>query len=116
MNERNINELYELQDFYEEQERREDEEIDYTVHEEPERKFLVQAFDEEHQHVELMTANELINYIDFQDFHSETFWIYEVTEMGRVIPIHYVGWRPNCEISFENDQNEIVLTGYGTDH
>ena len=63
-----------------------------------------------------MTASELINYIDMQDVYSETFEIYEVTHFGYVIPIHYVGWRPNCEISFATENGKIVLTGYGTDH
>lgn len=81
-----------------------------------ERKFLVQRIGEDYEDVSLMTASELINYIDMQDIVTETFEIYEVTEFGYVTPIRYVGWRPNCEISFENADGEIVLTGYGTDH
>lgn len=81
-----------------------------------ERKFLVQRIGEDYEDVSLMTAGELINYIDMQDIVTETFEIYEVTEFGYVTPIRYVGWRPNCEISFENADGEIVLTGYGTDH
>ncbi len=81
-----------------------------------ERKFLVQRIGEDYEDVSLMTANELINYIDMQDIVTETFEIYEVTEFCHVTPIHYVGWRPHCEISFANEDGEIVLTGYGTDH
>lgn len=81
-----------------------------------ERKFLVQRIGEDYEDVSLMTASELINYIDMQDIVTETFEIYEVTEFGYVTPIRYIGWRPNCEISFENADGEIVLTGYGTDH
>lgn len=81
-----------------------------------ERKFLVQRIGEDYEDVSLMTVSELINYIDMQDIVTETFEIYEVTEFGYVTPIRYVGWRPNCEISFENADGEIVLTGYGTDH
>lgn len=81
-----------------------------------ERKFLVQRIGEDYEDVSLMTASELINYIDMQDCYSETFEIYEVTNFGYVTPIRYVGWRPNCEISFATEDGEIVLTGYGTDH
>lgn len=116
MKERTIEELRALQDHYDEIERREDEEIDYTIPEEKERKFLVQRIGEDYEDVSLMTANELINYIDMQDYCSETFEIYEVTNFGYVIHIHYVGWQPMCLIEFANAEGEIVLTGYGTDH
>lgn len=113
---RTLEELQELQSYYEDLERQEDMEIDYTIPEQKERKFLVQRIGEDYEDVSLMTVNELINYIDFQDICSETFEIYEVTDFGCVTPIHYVGWKPNCEISFANAEGEIVLTGYGTDH
>ena len=113
---RNLEELQELADYYEDLEREEDMEIDYTIPEQKERKFLVQRIGEDYEDVSLMTVNELIHYIDFQDIYSETFEIYEVTDFGYVTPIRYVGWRPNCEISFANAEGEIVLTGYGTDH
>lgn len=81
-----------------------------------ERKFLVQRIGEDYEDASLMTASELINYIDMQDIVTETFEIYEVTNFGYVTPIHYVGWRPNCEISFATEGGTIILTGYGTDH
>ena len=81
-----------------------------------ERKFLVQRIGENYEDASLMTVSELINYIDMQDIYSEAFEIYEVTHFGYVTPIHYVGWRPNCEISFATENGKIVLTGYGTNH
>lgn len=114
--ERTEMELRELQEHFEEIEEREDMEIDYTIPEQKERKFLVQRIGEDYEDVSLMTVNELIRYIDFQDICSETFEIYEVSDFGYITPIHYVGWKPNCEISFANAEGEIVLTGYGTDH
>jgi len=78
-----------------------------------ERKFLVQRIGENYEDVSLMTEDELINYIDMQVIYNETFEIYEVTNFGYVTPIYYVGKRPNYEISFKNDDGEIVLTGYG---
>jgi len=83
---------------------------------EKERKFLVQRIGEDYEDASLMTASELINYIDMQDIVTETFEIYEVTNFGYVTPIHYVGWQPMCLIEFANENGEIVLSGYGTDH
>lgn len=80
------------------------------------RRFLVQRVCDGEQVVELMTANELINYIDFQDIVTEEHVIYDVSEWQSIMPIHYMGWQPRCLIEFVNDQNEIVLSGYGTDH
>lgn len=116
MAERTIEELRALQDHFDEIERREDEEIDYATPEVKERKFLVQRIGEDYEDVSLMTASELIGYIDMQDICSETFEIYEVTNFGYVTPIHYVGWQPMCLIEFANENGEIVLSGYGTDH
>ena len=83
---------------------------------EKERKFLVQRIGEDYEDASLMTASELISYIDMQDIVTETFEIYEVTNFGYVTPIHYVGWQPMCLIEFANEDGEIVLSGYGTDH
>ena len=83
---------------------------------EKERKFLVQRIGEDYEDVSLMTASELINYIDMQDIVTETFEIYEVTNFGYVTPIHYVGWQPMCLIEFATDDGTIVLSGYGEDH
>lgn len=111
--ERTERELNELQDFYE---ALEDEEIDYTIPEKKERKFLVQRIGEDYEDVSLMTEGELIHYIDMQDYISETFEIYEVTDFGKVVPIYYVGWQPMCLIEFATADGTVVLTGYGTDH
>lgn len=81
-----------------------------------ERKFLVQRIGEDYEDVNLMTAGGLIDYIDMQDIVSETFEIYEVTNFGYVIPIHYVGWQPGCLIEFATDDGTVVHSGYGTDH
>lgn len=80
------------------------------------RQFLVQRIgysDSEYRESTIMTADELINYIDMQDIISEDYKIYEVTEFGTITPIHYVGWQPGCLIEFVNDKEEVVLRGYG---
>lgn len=87
-----------------------------TMTEREERKFLVQAIGEDYKRIELMTEAELIKYINFLDICTETFYIYEVTEFGHVEELHYVGWQPRCLIQLKNDRNEIVVSGYGTDH
>lgn len=87
-----------------------------TMTEREERKFLVQAIGEDYKRVELMSEAELIKFIDFQDIYGESFYIYEVTEFGHIEELHYVGWQPNCLIQLKNDKNEIVVSGYGTDH
>ena len=81
-----------------------------------ERKFLLQASGEYYTYVKLMTEYELIEYINYLDIYDEIYYAYEVSEFGHVIPLHYVGWQPNCLIQLRNDQNEIVVSGYGTDH
>ena len=116
MNERDINELYALQNFYEEQERREDEEIDYTVHEEPEREFLIQAKGEDYSYNKLVSEAELVHYIDMQDYCTEEYKIYEVTNMGQIKQIWYAGWKPGCIIDFVDENGKIVAGGVGIDH
>ena len=119
MRERTIAELRELQDYYDKIEHREDEEIDYTIPEEKERKFLVQRilrWADDEEEATLMNEAELIHYIDMQDYCTEEHKIYDVTDFGKIVPIHYVGWQPKCLIEFATDDGEIVLTGYGTDH
>ena len=83
-----------------------------------ERCFLVQRHDyyDDTYFSSIMNCDELIAYIDMSDCYNEDWKIYEITEFGKVIPIHYVGWQPNCLIEFANDDNEVVLSGYGTDH
>ena len=81
-----------------------------------ERKFLLQASGEDYTYVKLINERELIKYINFLDIYNEIFYVYEVTEFGHVEELHYVGWQPKCLIQLKNDQNEIVVSGYGEDH
>ena len=117
--ERTERELNELQDFYETLEHEEDEEIDYTIPEKKERKFLVQrilSWADNEEEVTLMNEAELIHYIDMQDYCTEEHEIYDVTDFGKIVRIHYVGWQPMCLIEFATDDGTIVLSGYGVDH
>ena len=60
-----------------------------------ERLFLVQRIvdidtEDEYRTSTLMTPDELIHYIDMQDYCSESYDIYDVTEFGKVVHIHYI--------------------------
>jgi hypothetical protein len=63
-----------------------------------------------------MLTNELISYIDEQDFIHERYKIYEITEFGTLEEIFYRGWQPNCRIEFVDKKGQIILSGRGTDH
>lgn len=83
------------------------------------RKYLVQRilrWADDEEEATLMNEAELIHYIDMQDYCSEDYKIYDVTDFGKIVPIHYVGWQPMCLIEFATDDGTIVLSGYGEDH
>lgn len=118
LTEKEIRELNELQEHFEALAAQEDIGIIYTIHEEPEpeREFLIQAKGEDYKYSKVVSENELIHYIDMQDYCTEEYQIYEVTNMGQISQIWYVGWQPDCLIQFANSVGDIVLEGYGTDH
>jgi len=82
-----------------------------------EKRYLVQRIlSDDSTCASLMTKRELINYIDMDDCHDESYMIFDVSEFGKVKQIHYVGWQPHCLIELKDDDGNIVLSGYGTDH
>ena len=85
------------------------------------RRYLVQKilrWADDEEEATLMNETELIHYIDMQDCYccSEEYKIYDVSDFGKIVPIHYVGWQPMCLIEFATDDGTIVLSGYGKDH
>ena len=80
--------------------------------------FLVQRkFDDGTTSASVMTELELVSYINMADCHGESYCIFCVTEFGKAIPCHYVGWQPQCRIQVIGDEHgEIFLDGYGEDH
>ncbi len=42
--------------------------------------------------------------------------IFDVTDSENIKEIRYRGWQPNCLIEFVDNDNNVVLRGYGTDH
>lgn len=85
-----------------------------------ERIYLVQRIlrwdDDDSRDNTLMTADELIHYIDMQDYCTEDYAIWDVSEFGKMKRIHYAGWQPGCLIQFIDGLGNVVLEGYGTDH
>ena len=76
-------------------------------------KFLVQKVIDDEVFPTIMTANELINYIDMEDCHEEMYEIYDCTSMfGEIKKLHYKGWQPNCLIEIVDDEGKVVLKGY----
>lgn len=91
----------------------------YKPLETEERQFLVMrvcSWDGNSRDNTVMTADELIHYIDMQDYCTERYKIYEITQYCAPMEIFYRGWQPGCLIEFCDRNGQIVLSGYGTDH
>lgn len=84
-----------------------------------ERRYLVQRilrWADNEEEATLMNEAELVHYIDMQDYCTEEYKIYDVTEFGKIEQIFYAGWQPNCLIEFVNSSGQVVASGYGVDH
>ena len=64
----------------------------------------------------LMTAAELIHYIDMSDLINEDYVIYDIADFANPKRIHYAGWQPGLLIEFVDAEGNVVLSGEGTDH
>ena len=81
------------------------------------KQFLVQRMIDGEIWLSIMTPMELINYINMDDCHGEQYEIFDVlSTFGEVKKLHYVGWQPRCLIEVADENGNIVLSGYGTDH
>ena len=75
--------------------------------------------DEKTADIKMMTEAELVKWFDMSDcYPSFDYEIYAVDTRVKGLPfeIHFVGWQPNCLIEFADDNGEVVIRGYGTDH
>jgi len=69
------------------------------------------------ERIVLLSENELIRMEDESDFTDISFnKILDVTDSNNIKEIHYRGWQPGCLIEFVDNDNNVVLRGYGTDH
>lgn len=116
LTEKEIEELHELQEYFEEQAAQDDIGIEYVCREEPEREFLIQAKGDDYSYNKLVSEAELVHYIDMQDYCTEQHRIFEVTNMGQIKEIWYAGWKPGCIIDFVDESGKVVAGGIGTDH
>lgn len=80
--------------------------------------FIVQEWIDGELCVSLKTANEVIKFIDMLDCYpsDHDYCIFGCGEFGRMKPVYYTGWQSNCLIELEDDDGNIVISGYGTDH
>ena len=79
-------------------------------------KFLVQRRIDDEVYSTIMTELQLIDYISMDDCHDESYEIYDISTFGKVKKLHYVGWQPMCLIEIADENGEVVLSGYVTDH
>lgn len=81
-------------------------------------KFLVQRNINGEIFPKIMSGAELIEYINMSDcYNDETYEIFDCTStFGEVRRLYYTGWQPNCLIEIIDENKEVVLRGYGTDH
>lgn len=81
------------------------------------KRWLVQRIiDGEERYNSLMGDNELISYINMDDCHNEDYKIFDVSDFGNIKEVYYTGWQPNCLIELIDENKNVVLRGYGTDH
>lgn len=64
----------------------------------------------------LMSAAELIHYIDMSDLIDEDYVIYDIADFSNPKRIFYAGWQPGLLIEFVDAEGNVVLRGEGTDH
>lgn len=79
--------------------------------------FLVQHMIDDELVSSLMTPQSLIDYINMDDCHDESYEIFDcMSEFGKVKPLRYKGWQPGCLIEVVDETGKVVLRGYGEDH
>lgn len=79
--------------------------------------FLVQHMIDDELVSSLMTPQRLIDYINMDDCHGESYEIFDcMSEFGKVKPLRYKGWQPGCLIEVVDEAGKVVLRGYGEDH
>ncbi len=56
----------------------------------------------------LMTPQRLIDYINMDDCHGESYEIFDcMSEFGKVKPLRYKGWQPGCLIEVVDEGEKI---------
>lgn len=79
--------------------------------------FLVQRMIDGEIIASIMSPARLIDYINMDDCHNESYEIFDCTsEFGKIKPLHYKGWQPGCLIEIIDETGKVVLSGQGEDH
>lgn len=81
-----------------------------------EQNFLVQQIIENKVYTRICTGNELISYLDMSDCSGEEYKIFDITIFGGIREVFYNGWKPDRLIEVVDREENIILSGYGTDH
>lgn len=74
--------------------------------------FLVQRMmdDELVSSLILMTPQRLIDYINMDDCHGESYEIFDcMSEFGKVKPLRYKGWQPRGLIEVVDEAGKVIL-------
>lgn len=82
-------------------------------------KFLVQYAIEGSKKIinKIVNSCWIINATNERDFNGiEEMHVFDVTDLGKIKPLHYRGWQPECLIEYVDDENNVVIHGYGADH
>ena len=78
--------------------------------------YLVQRIIDDEFVCSLMNDLELIHYIDMQDICTEEYTIWDMSEIGKARRLYYSGWQPGCLIEIVDEDENVVVSGYGVDH
>lgn len=80
--------------------------------------YLVQmVLDDGDFSVTLMTEQELVHFVNFLDCNPvDRYKVYDVSTLGEINRLYYRGWQPHCLIEFEDEYDNVVVSGYGEDH
>ena len=78
--------------------------------------YLVQRIIDGEFFCSLMNDLELIHYIDMQDICTEDYTIWDMSEKGKAKRLYYAGWQPGCLIEIIDEDENVVVSGYGVDH
>ena len=82
--------------------------------------YLVQVKTNEDEYSVLRTEHEIIEMINFLDFHHEVYKIYDITKFGEIkeLKIHAPWHNPDnpLYIKLTDENNNTVFDGYGVEH
>ena len=75
-------------------------------------------YDDGHINAEMMTEYQVVRFVNMMDLLDDIvdYQVYDVSVFGKITPLYYKGWQPNCLIQFCTEEGNIIISGYGEDH